>query len=82
MKRFRITGEMGSLELFLNMQQDRWYEECVDDLGREEMITHLAWCKLWESDAKKMLKKLCDELGVDQVKTTFSQKINIEEIKS
>jgi hypothetical protein len=82
MKMFRITGEMGSIEFFLTSQQERWYAECADDLGREEFITHEAWRRLWDSDASKMLKNLCDNLGVDKVKTQFSRQIHIEEVKS
>ncbi|HEX9429602.1 MAG TPA: hypothetical protein VF944_04425 [Candidatus Bathyarchaeia archaeon] len=81
MRRFRITGHsMGCVEVFLNMQQDRWYDECETDEARHDLVAHEAWRRLWDSEAKTMLKVVCDELGVDTVYRTFKRDIRVEEI--
>lgn len=77
---FRITGEMGSAEVFMTGQKLRWYEECKTDDEKFDFVAHEAWCQLWKSDAKKMLQNLCDKLGSDVVKLIFAKKIKIEEV--
>lgn len=80
-KRFSITHEaMGSIEVFLGVFEMRHYKECKTERDQREFIAHEAWRKLWESDAKHMLKRLCDSQGVDAVKRKFTDAIIIEEI--
>ena len=79
--RFSVTHKaMGSVDVFLNMDETRWYEKCQTDRERREFVAHQAWRKLWDSPAKAMLSKLCDSLGVDAVKKKFSDAIVIEQV--
>lgn len=76
--RYRVTGPMGSVECTLH---PNIIEDCKGDpRALAEEVKHEAWRELWNSPAKAMLKKLCDEYGVDQVKRRFSKSISIEEI--
>ncbi len=77
--RFNVTHEaMGSVSVFFGDQQLRWLDDCKTDQDRHELIAHEAWRKLWGSPAKKMLKGLCDKLGVDAVKKKFTDSVKVE----
>lgn len=65
--RYRATASFGSVEFTV----DNWYTS-------PEQIKHEAWRALWDGPAKKMLKRLCDELGVDLVKSRFEASITYE----
>lgn len=80
MKQFRITALSGSIEILLTSQQERWYGECLTDEARRGFIGHEAWRKLWESSAQTMLRRLCDDIGVDAAKARFISGIKIEEV--
>lgn len=79
-KRFKITHDIGSIEVFLGSHEMRYYNECKDDLERRAFIAHEAWRKLFDSDAKQMLTRLCDQIGVTKAKKTFTDNIRIQEI--
>jgi len=70
----------GAIEVILMGDELRHYFEEESDHRKELYVKHMAWRKVWESEAKVMLKKLCDKLGVDRVKATFNQTSHIEEI--
>jgi hypothetical protein len=77
--RFIVTHDAGAIEVFLGADNARWYEECKTDKERREFIAHEAWRQLFESPAKRMIKQLCDSLGVDVVKKKFTDNIRIQE---
>lgn len=82
-KRFSVThAAMGSVDVFVNDHNMRYYDECKTDQDRHHFVAHLAWCELWNGPAAKMLKQLCDTMGVDPVKTKFTNAITIEETES
>lgn len=77
-KRFLITSVMGSVECSLH---PNILEDCGDDpVKLREEVVHEAWRQLWNSDAKRMLKNLCDELGVGVVKKRFSDNVTFREV--
>lgn len=69
---------MGSVEVFMGPDDLRYYEKCKTDQERHNYVAHMAWRKLWDGPAKKMLKQLCDDLGVDAVNKKFFASITIE----
>jgi hypothetical protein len=73
-----IHPVMGSIEFFLGSDQMRWYKECQTDEDRHNFLAHEAWRELFKGPAKRMLTKLCDELGTTFVKNRFTQQIKFE----
>ena len=75
-----VTLNDGAVEVKLYNDELRHYLEDKDRGKGDEYIMHMAWRELWKSDAKVMLKKLCDNLGVDRVLKAFRDNCLIEEV--
>lgn len=79
-KRFLITSDIGSIEVFFGPGEMRWYDECKTDAERRELIAHEAWRRLYDSPAKRMLTLVCNKIGASAAKKQFLAMIHIEEI--
>lgn len=81
-RRFRVTtSQGGSLEISISDRELPIGFDWNDSWAVRGVLGHKAWCALWDTDAKKMLKDLCDKIGVDKVKVAFIEKIQFEEIE-
>lgn len=75
-----VTLNNGAIEVKLYNDELRHYFVDMEYGKGNEYILHMAWRELWKSDAKPMLRKLCDRLGVDAVKKAFNDNCLIEEV--
>jgi hypothetical protein len=79
---FRVMTMSGSgaIEVVLMGDDLRHYYEEKTDTAKELYVKHIAWRKIFDTEAGRMLKQLIADMGVDRVKSTFNNTSHIVEI--
>jgi hypothetical protein len=88
------TAIGGNIRVVLTDRDFPMKHEVVADPVRTA-VAHAAWCKLWENEkdewgrdtkrqsgTHRMLRKLCDDIGVKTAKDRFTAAIQFKEVTS